>query len=108
MIGMSEQMQMECINEPPIFGKSDEDQNALADGFLDVRPLALVVAHPDDEVIGAGAQFATWRDIQFVHVTDGAPRNLSDAKANGFADCEAYARARELELKTALNLAGLE
>ncbi len=35
----------------------------------------VVVAHPDDETIGAGALLARLRDVRVVHVTDGAPRD---------------------------------
>jgi LmbE family N-acetylglucosaminyl deacetylase len=43
-----------------------------------------------------------------IHVTDGAPRNLLDARALGFATREAYALARREELLAALALAGLD
>ena len=67
---------------------------------------ALVVAHPDDETIGCGAQLPRFSDITIVHLTDGAPRSLTDAKARGFATAEAYAAARSGELRAAMRLAG--
>jgi N-acetylglucosamine malate deacetylase 2 len=71
-------------------------------------PLVIIAAHPDDEVIGAGAHLFHWRDhVRFVHVTDGAPRNLQDAKAHGFANRARYAAARRAELNAALKLAGI-
>jgi LmbE family N-acetylglucosaminyl deacetylase len=69
--------------------------------------IAILVAHPDDEVIGAGAQLARLRNAHFIHVTDGAPLNPYDAITAGFATREDYARARRDELFAALALAGI-
>ncbi len=69
-------------------------------------PVAVVVAHPDDETIGAGASLRLLRDLTLVHVTDGSPRNPSDAQAAGFATAADYAAARRQELAAALR-AGL-
>jgi LmbE family N-acetylglucosaminyl deacetylase len=69
-------------------------------------PVAVVVAHPDDETVGAGAQLPHWRGVTFVYVTDGSPRNPADATAAGFATREAYAQARRAEVRAALALAG--
>ncbi len=70
--------------------------------------VAIVAAHPDDEVIGAGAQLARFRKaVTIVHVTDGAPRDMRDAAACGFRTREEYARARRGELAAALELAGI-
>ena len=64
--------------------------------------IALVVAHPDDEVIGAGAVLHLFRRLVLVHVTDGAPMNLADAHSHGFPDAAQYAAARRAELGRAL------
>lgn len=69
--------------------------------------IAVVVAHPDDETIGAGAQLARIRRLTLVHVTDGAPRNGRDAARAGFVDSRAYARARDAELDAALAAGGV-
>jgi N-acetylglucosamine malate deacetylase 2 len=65
-------------------------------------PVAVVVAHPDDETAGAGASLTLFRRLLLVHVTDGAPRNMHDARAAGFATCEEYAVARGRELQAAM------
>jgi LmbE family N-acetylglucosaminyl deacetylase len=71
------------------------------------RPL-LIAAHPDDEVLGAGGQLPNLPGIRIIHATDGAPRNLYDARAAGFTSHTAYAAARRTELRQALALAGID
>lgn len=79
-------------------------------GLRERRPikqkLALVVAHPDDETVGAGGSLHLMRDLLLIHVTDGAPRQLGDFAREGFASPEAYGAAREAELAAALALSG--
>ncbi|MBB5692980.1 PIG-L deacetylase family protein [Muricoccus pecuniae] len=70
-------------------------------------PVALVVAHPDDETLGAGAVMPLFRRLLIIQVTDGAPRNLADARAAGFDSAESYAAAREQELEAALAAGGV-
>lgn len=70
-------------------------------------PVALVVAHPDDETLGAGAMMPLFRRLLLVQVTDGAPRNLEDARAAGFDTAAAYAEARQHELDAALVAGGV-
>ena len=67
---------------------------------------ALVVAHPDDETIAAGASLHLLTGLLLVHVTDGAPRGLDDAVRAGFASPEEYGAARQAELAAALALSG--
>src|ERR671919_662030 len=71
------------------------------------RDTAVVVAHPDDETIGCGALLRRLSGVSVVLVTDGAPRNLADAHAYGFAAAEDYAAARSSELAAALEIAGV-
>ncbi|MDB6109520.1 MAG: hypothetical protein JWR69_1270 [Pedosphaera sp.] len=76
-------------------------------GEFSAPTIAIIVAHPDDEVIGAGAQLPRLRNAHFIHVTDGAPLNPRDANTAGFATSEQYAHARREELLAALALAGI-
>ena len=77
---------------------------------MDAERVLIVAAHPDDETIGAGiwmARFANREAITIVHVTDGSPRNMSDARAAGFHTREDYAAERRRELYAAVGLAGI-
>ena len=67
----------------------------------------IVVAHPDDEILGAGGSLDTLGDVRIVHVTDGAPRHDRSAAHHGFASSAAYAAARHEEAVAALAIAGL-
>lgn len=70
--------------------------------------LLLVVAHPDDETIGFGGHLPRLRQATIVHLTDGAPADLRDARAHGFTTAGDYAAARRRELQAALAEAGVE
>ena len=82
---------------------------ALADP--ERAPLAfrtlVVVAHPDDETIGCGAQLSRFLDLTILHVTDGAPKNAVDARKLAYAGPAEYAAARRRELEAAMALAGI-
>lgn len=79
---------------------------ALAERRPINAPVALVVAHPDDETLAAGGSLHLMRRLVLVHVTDGAPRRLADAARAGFGSPAAYAAARADELDRALALCG--
>lgn len=67
----------------------------------------VITAHPDDECVTAGALFRYLEKVCMAHLTDGAPRDLVDAKAHGFSSASEYAEARRQELLSALSLAGV-
>jgi LmbE family N-acetylglucosaminyl deacetylase len=81
---------------------------ALAARRSTSRRTALVVAHPDDETIAAGAILRLLPNLLLVHITDGAPRDMRDARSHGFEFPAQYAAAREVELQSALALAGVD
>jgi LmbE family N-acetylglucosaminyl deacetylase len=62
----------------------------------------MVVAHPDDETVGAGALLAGIAQLTLVHVTDGAPRDPWFWHAAGVDSRERYAALRAGELERAL------
>ncbi len=68
------------------------------------EPVALVVAHPDDETLALGGSLHLFRRLLLIHVTDGAPLSLGDASREGFTSPAAYAAARAVELDAALAL----
>ncbi len=67
-----------------------------------VERVVVVVAHPDDETLWAGALLGRLDDGLLIHLTDGAPADGVDAHRLGFASRDAYAAARAAELNTAL------
>lgn len=68
---------------------------------------AIIAAHPDDEVIGASSRLPLLKNVHVIHTTDGAPKNMLDAKAAGFENNSDYSRARRQELHRALEIAGI-
>src|SRR6266550_6931373 len=68
--------------------------------------IAIVAAHPDDEAASAGSLIPWMKTGWLVHVTDGAPRDLVDAFANGILTRSQYATARNREARAALEVAG--
>lgn len=74
---------------------------------FDCSDVLVVVAHPDDETLALGGQLPRLEGIRILHVTDGAPINMSDAHGLGFTQRDDYAVARRRELEAAVGMAGV-
>src|SRR5512147_1543134 len=83
------------------------DRLSAGNPSIDAASMLLVVAHPDDEIIGVGGQLARLLGACVLYVTDGAPRAMGDALAAGCATRVAYAAVRRREAERALALAGI-
>ncbi len=81
---------------------------ALAEGTPIERPVVLVGAHPDDDVLATGGRLHVFRHLTLVQLTDGAPRSGLDARRLGFAGNADYAAAREEEAQRALAKLGID
>lgn len=68
---------------------------------------SVIVAHPADEVVGAGCLISKLVDVTVLHITDGAPRDMQDAIAAGFKERDDYAQARRQECLAALAIANV-
>ena len=82
--------------------QADAILRILAEGLPLEQRVMIVVAHPDDETIGMGAQLCRFRDALLLQVTDGAPRDGRDAAARSFGNIADYSFARRVELHAAL------
>lgn len=83
--------------------RAETVEDASAQGLQ----ILVVVAHPDDEAIGAGALLRHYRHATVLHVTDGGGRDDVDARRHGFSTRAEYSRARRQEVVEALRLAGI-
>ena len=78
----------------------------VAQGMEPLR-LLVVVAHPDDEAIGAGSLLRGYPTAKIAHVTDGGGADQASATARGFATRSEYSLARQREVLAALSLVGI-
>jgi LmbE family N-acetylglucosaminyl deacetylase len=69
--------------------------------------IAVVVAHPDDETLGAGGHLSCLPGAIVLTVTDGSPADPADRTAAGCASRPEYAALRRRELTAAMALAGI-
>jgi len=93
------------MNSSPTLGRP-----ASSDVFADIahwHDVLLLVAHPDDDVIGAGGHLPLWKNVSVLYVTDGAPRDMTDANNAGYSTREAYAAERYKEAQSALRVANI-
>jgi LmbE family N-acetylglucosaminyl deacetylase len=68
----------------------------------------VIVAHPDDDILGLGARLRfVAGQVDIAYVTDGAPAAALFYHPLGFETREQYARARRAEAQRALHLAGV-
>lgn len=67
----------------------------------------VIVAHPDDEIIGAGGLISKLSDVTVIHLTNGAPRNTQIISEAGFEGRADYAQARRRECISALAIANV-
>lgn len=94
---------LDSDHRPP--RNAEELIGALADparAAIAAHRIGVVVAHPDDETIGCGAQLRRLQGATVVIVTDGAPRNPAAAREHGFASREAYSARRLREFCDAM------
>jgi LmbE family N-acetylglucosaminyl deacetylase len=64
--------------------------------------VVVVVAHPDDEVLAAGSRMDRMTDLTVIHITDGSPRDMEDARREGLTR-EDYAALRRREVAAAMD-----
>ena len=90
-----------------------QEKSRLLDRFCGLKGATaaprtlLIIAHPDDESIGAGARLAELGEAWVTYTTDGAPRNPDVARRHGFDSREQYAEQRHREALEALKIAGI-
>ena len=87
---------------------ADDWAMRLASGDRIAERVAVVVAHADDETLFAGPLLGRLDDGVLIHVTDGAPVDMTDAHRLGFSTRQAYATTRATELDVAVAALGAD
>ena len=82
------------------------DQLCVTSGTIPLRAM-VIVAHPDDETIGAGGRLARFQSCRIVHLTDGAPFDATTPAEDAALARTELRGERRRELLTALSLAGV-
>ena len=68
---------------------------------------SVIVAHPADEVVGAGCLISKLVDVTVLHVTDGAPPEMGHAGVASSPEHEIDSKALKRECKSALAIANV-
>lgn len=87
--------------------KTNRSAHTKLFGTGDLNPTpkcAVIVAHPADEVAGAGCLISKLVDVTVLHVTNGAPAT-PDSTEPGFKNISDYSAARKEECLAALSVA---
>ncbi len=90
--------------------RSPRSAHAKLFGTGDLNPIlrcSVIVAHPADEVVGAGCLISKLVDVTVLHITDGAPCDMNDARTAGVKEPAEYAEARKKECISALAIANV-
>lgn len=100
---------MRLMTQPfkPARRKRNRSAHARLFGTGDLTPTtrcSVIVAHPADEIIGAGCLISKLDDVTVLHVTNGAPLDSTKVEL-GFKEPSGYAEARKHECLSALAIA---
>src|ERR687898_1621491 len=91
-------------------GKRNRSAHARLFGTGDLNlttKCSVIVAHPADEVVGAGCLISKLVDVTILHVTDGASPDLDLAAGTGWTNTAEYVELRRQECLAALALANV-
>ena len=95
------------LKNPALTAREFLDALVSSSDEIEAEDVAVVVAHPDDETLGCAGILQKLAGATVIVVTDGAPRNLADARKHGFTTAAAYAMARRDELERAMSHVGI-